>query len=239
MIGAPWSQMPNRPRVVIASPNLLEGEAVADWVSAEGFESVRRSTVKAAVDEIQARPFDLLIADAGFAFRYGLHAASRLRRPLTPTVVIGEPAGQSESDSRQVIFLARPVERTLMVCTVCLVIADGRPVRCSARKPVQRFEALVNGVPSYIIDVSNEGLRLEVPRDRRSIPPPYFNVRVPLIGIALTVQRMWARSSGEGTAVTCGGALSQGQTSAGRAWLAFVDNLPKAGGPSLDSFRIQ
>jgi len=61
--------MPNRPRVIIASPNLLEGEAVADWVSAEGFESVRRSTVKAAVDEIQARPFDLLIADAGFAFR--------------------------------------------------------------------------------------------------------------------------------------------------------------------------
>jgi hypothetical protein len=231
--------MSTRPRIIIASPNLLEGEAVADWVSAEGFDSVRRSTVRAAVDEIQARPFDLLIADAAFAFRYGLHAASRLRRPLTPTVVIGEPAGQSESDSRQVIFLARPVERTLMVCTVCLVIADGRPVRCSARKPVHRFEALVNGVPSHIIDVSNEGLRLEVPRDRRSIPPPYFNVRVPLIGVALTVQRVWARSSDEGTVLTCGGALSQGQAKAGRAWLAFVDTLPKAGGPSLDSLHIQ
>ena len=231
--------MSNRPRVIIASPHLLECEAVADWLSAEGFESVRRSTVRAAVDEIQARPYDLLIADAAFAFRYGLHIASRVRRPLTPTVVIGEPAGQSESVSRQVIFLARPVERTLMVCTVCLVIADGRPVRCSARKPVHRFEALVNGVPSYIIDVSNEGLRLEVPRDRRSIPPPYFNVRVPLIGVALTVQRVWARSSGEGTVLTCGGALSQGQAKAGRAWLAFVDTLPQAGGPSLDSLHIQ
>jgi len=52
------------------------------------------------------------------------------------------------------------------------------------------------------------------------------------------VQRVWARSSGEGTVLTCGGALSQGQAKAGRAWLAFVDTLPKAGGPSLDSLSI-
>jgi len=195
--------------------------------------------MKAAADEIQARPFDVLIADAVFAFGHGLHVASRVRRPLTPTVVIGEAADQSESISRQVIFLARPVERTLMVCTICLVIADGRPVRCSPRKPVHRFEALVNGVPSHIIDVSNEGLRLEVPRDLRSVPPPYFMVRVPLIGVAVTVQRVWARTSDEGTAVTCGGALSQNQTKAGRDWLAFVDTLPKAGAPSGDSLLIQ
>jgi hypothetical protein len=233
-------EMASRPRVIVASPDLLECEAVADWLSAEGFEPVRRSTIRAASNEIQARPFDLLVADAGFAFGHGLHVASRVRRPLTPTVVVGDAAPQSESVSRQVICLARPVERTLMVCTVCLVIADGRPVRCSERKPVHRFEALVNGLPSYIIDVSNEGLRLEVPPGLRSVPPPYFNVRVPLIGVAVTVQRMWARRSGERAAVTwCGGALAQNPTKAARGWLAFVDNLPKAGAPSVDSLQIQ
>jgi hypothetical protein len=233
-------KMPSRPRVILALPELLESEAIADWLSAEGFEAVRRPTVRAATNEIQARPFDLLIVDAGFAFGHGLHGASRVRRPLTPTVVIGDAGDQSEAMSRQMICLARPVERTLLVCTVSLVIADGRPVRCSERKSVHRFEALVNGLPSYIIDVSNEGLRLEVPPGLRSVPPPYFNVHVPLIGVAVTVQRMWARRTGEGAAVTwCGGALAQNQTKAARAWLAFVDNLPKAGAPSLDSVQIQ
>jgi CheY-like chemotaxis protein len=230
--------MSNRPRIIIASPDLLECDAVADWLSAEGFEPVRRSNVRAAVNEIQARPFDLLIADAALAFRDGLHIASRVRRPQTPTVVIGDVDHQNESLSRQMICLARPVERTLMVCTVCLVIADGRPQRCSPRKPVHRFEALVNGVPSHIIDVSNEGLRLEVPRDLRSVPPPYFSVRVPMVGVAVTVQRVWARNSGEGTAVMCGAALSQNQATAAQGWLAFVDNLPKTGAPSLDSLQI-
>ena len=232
--------MASRPRVIIALPELLECEAVADWLSAEGFEAVRRPNVKAATNELQTRPFDLLIADAALALPHGLHVASRTRRPQTPTVIIGEAGVLSESMSRQMICLARPVERTLLVCTVSLVIADGRPVRCSERKPVHRFEALVNGLPSYIIDVSNEGLRLEVPPGLRSVPPPYFNVRVPMVGIAVTVQRMWARKLSEGAAVTwCGGALAQNHMKAARAWLAFVDNLPKAGAPTVDSVQIQ
>jgi CheY-like chemotaxis protein len=224
--------MPSRPRVIIATPDLLESEAIADWLCEEGFESVRRANPKAAINEIQSRPFDLLIADAGFALRDGLHTASRVRRPLTPTVVIGEATAQIASMGLQVLCLPRPVERVLMVCTVSLVIAEGRPVRRSIRKPVHRFEALVNGMRSYIIDVSNEGLRLEVPRDLRSVPPPYFNVRVPMIGVAVKVQRMWAQESGEDTAVTwCGGALLQNQTKAAGAWLAFVDTISAAGSP--------
>jgi hypothetical protein len=224
--------MPSRPRVIIATPNLLECEAMADWLCEEGFESVKRSNPKVAINEIQTRPFDLLIADTGFAFREGLHVASRARRPLTPTVVIGEATAQSASMGLQVLCLPRPVERVLLVCTASLVIAEGRPVRRSVRKPVHRFEALVNGIPSYIIDVSNEGLRLEVPRHLRSVPPPYFNVRVPMIGVVMKVQRMWAQESGEGTAVTwCGGALLQNQTKAAGAWLAFVDTISTAGTP--------
>ena len=233
--------MANRPRVIIASPDPLESEAVADWLCADGFDSVRRSSPRAAVAEIETCPFDLVIADAVFAFRYGLHVASRIRRPMTPTLVLGTAVDQSESVNRQVIYLPRPVERTLVVCTVALAIADERPVRCSVRKPVHRFDALVNGVPSYIIDISNEGLRLEVPRDRRrSVPPPYFNVRVPLIGVGVIVRRMWARRSDEATPVMwCGAALSQNKAKAALAWLAFVDTFPIAGAPSADSLRIQ
>src|SRR5881392_199283 len=108
--------MPDRPRIIIASPDLLECNAIADWLTAEGFEPVRRSTPRAAVDEIHSRGFDLLIADAAFAFQAGLHVRSRARRPLTPTVMIGdtEAADRNDSMSLQIMHLARPVERALL-----------------------------------------------------------------------------------------------------------------------------
>jgi len=226
--------MSTRPRVIIASPDLFECGAMADWLSAEGFEPIRRSTPRAALEEIQTRPFEILIADGGFALRDGLHAASRARKPQTPTILVtGDAASEPRaSASRQFVYLPRPVERALVVCTVSMAIAESRPTRCSARKPVHRFNAVVHGVPSYIIDVSNEGLRLEMPQDRRTVLPPYFNVQVPLIGVAVTVQRMWARTLANGGApVTwCGAALApQNQPTAERAWRIFVDTLPTGG----------
>lgn len=236
--------MADRPRVIVALPNSTECASVADWLVADGFEPVRRSTARAAAEEMRARAFDLLIADAAFAFRDGLHTAGGRRNPLTPTVVIGDSAAaeQCEALGPRTMFLARPVERAMLVCIVSMAILDGRPIRRSARKLVNRFDAVVNGVTSHIIDVSNEGLRLEMPRDRRAVPPPYFGVRVPLIGVAVIVQRMWTRAwpgDGRTEATWCGGALSQNGAKAERAWRAFVDTIPAAGEPSSDSLRIQ
>jgi hypothetical protein len=159
-------------------------------------------------------------------------------------VVIGDAAAAArcEAMGRRVMFLARPVERVMLACTVSMAMLNERPARCSERKPVNRFEAVANGVAAYIIDVSNEGLRLEMPRDHRTVPPPYFNVRVPLIGGAITVRRMWARAwSDEGrTEVTlCGGAISQNQAKAAQAWRVFVDTVLVVGRPALDSLQIR
>ena len=76
-----------------------------------------------------------------------------------------------------------------------MAIMEGRPIRRSERKIASRFEAIVNDVPSHIIDASYHGLRLQMPAQRMSALPPNFNVRVPLIGVAVTVQRVWARSA--------------------------------------------
>jgi hypothetical protein len=227
---------------MIASPDRVECGVLADWLSPEGFEPVRRSTPQTALEELRTRSVDLLISDDDFAFRDGLHAASRARRPMTPTVVLGDAvaAAQSEDVNRQVMYLPRPVECALLICTVTMAIVDGRPVRRSARKPAHRVSAIVNGVPSHIIDVSNEGLRLELPADRRSILPPYFNAQVPLIGVAMTVQRMWARPSEEGGAVTwCGVALTRNPKRAANAWRDFVDTIPIVGAQSPVRPRIK
>jgi hypothetical protein len=243
-VHAPWPLVANRPRVVLAFPSVIVGNTLAAWLVADGFEPVQRPSVSAAADEIQSRTFDLLIVDASFAFRDGLRAPGRVRDPQTPRVVVGDAtaAARCEAMGRRVMYLAQPVERSMLVCTVSMALLNERPLRCSERTPVNRFEVVANGVPSYIIDVSPEGVRLEMTRDRRTVPPPYFNVRVPLVGGAITVRRVWARGSSDKgrTAVTvCGGAISPNQARAGQAWRVFVDTVFALGRPILDSVRLQ
>ena len=235
--------MADRPRIILALPDVTECATVAEWLVTEGFEPVRCPRPRTAAEEMRARPFDLLVADATVAMRDGLLAASRGRNPFTPAVVIGNGAAADPRDAVS-MYLRRPLERGTFVCTVSMAMMDGRPVRRSARKIANRFEAIVNGVPSHIIDVSTEGLRFEMPRQRLSVPPPYFNVRLPLMGLSVTVQRMWARSS-PGQVRTpimwCGGALSANRPGAQQGWRAFVDMIPTVGAASdrrrLDSHR--
>jgi hypothetical protein len=214
--------MASRPRILIASPHAAETTVVADWLASEGFEPVRVSSLLR----------DLLVADFAFLFRQNVEVigAARARNPKTPIIVIGEPDAASESQAvrRGAMYLPRPVDRASLVCTVGMAMMESRPVRRSIRKPVSRFDAVVEGIPSHIIDVSNEGLRLEIPRGRKSAPPPFFNVHVPMIGVALIVRRMWTASLPDSArdAAWYGGELSRNPPRAERAWRAFVDAIP-------------
>ena len=220
-----------RPRVIVALPDPAESATVAEWLVAEGFEPVLRPNPRSAAAEMQARAFDLLVTDATVEMRDGLLAASRGRNPLTPTVMIGSDT-LIDSRAGGTMYLGRPVERAVFVCTVTMAIMDGRPPRRSTRKTANRFEAIANGIPCHILDVSTEGLRLEIPRQHLSVPPPYFNVRLPLMNLAVIVQRKWARSllgQGPPPVTWCGGVLTANRPAVDERWRLFVDMIPSVG----------
>ena len=109
-----------------------------------------------------------------------------------------------------------------------MAVMESRPARRSERKPV-RFEVVVQGVPSRIIDVSKEGMRLEIPRLRKAAPPPpVFDVALPMLGVSLNVRRLWASTPPEcvGQTIWYGGELSNNTKRAELAWLTLVDALP-------------
>ena len=224
--------MVDRPRVIVALPNSLEAGAVAERLAAEGHEPIRRQTAEETAEEMRLRPFDVLIADAAVAFRSSLHIHARARNPQSVTILIGNVPSTRQGDaaSGQIMYLARPIDCTMLACFVSMAILD-RPVRRSIRKPVNGFEASVNGVPSHLVDVSPEGLRLQLPREKRAVLPPFFTVRVPMVGVAVTVRRMWTRTpQSETSSIWYGGALSHNRTSIDQAWRLFVDTVP-----SIDS----
>ncbi len=225
-----------RPRIIVALPNARESATIAEWLGTSQFEPVQRADPRHAAREMHARDFDLLVADATFAIRDGLLATSRQRNPSMPIVVIGNGADANlpDSASRHAMSLSRPLERATLLCTVMMAIMEGRPARRSARKIANRFEAVVNDVPSHIIDASYHGLRLQMSARGMSALPPYFSVRVPMIGVAVMVQRIWARSapSQATPAIWCGAALSANRPATEQRWRGFVDMLPALGGTS-------
>jgi len=93
--------------------------------------------------------------------------------------------------------------------------------------PTTLIWAFVNGLPTRILDVSNEGLRLEIAAGRKQALPAYFSVRVPHLGVSVTVQRVWTRPSpNRASATWYGGTLAQNRTAAEQAWRTFVDTVP-------------
>jgi len=81
-------------------------------------------------------------------------------------------------------------------------------------------------VPSQIIDVSKEGLRLELPK-RGGVPPLIFDVQVPMLGMALNVRRLWSAAAPAlvRDGVWYGGELSNNSRRVELAWFTLVDEL--------------
>jgi hypothetical protein len=212
-----------RPRVVVASPDRSEAALLAEWLLAEGLEPVAVRSLPGAIEEVRSRPFDVLIADARFTSDGQLHSAARSRNARAPLVVLGEGGGNRTG----AFHLARPVDQTLFLCHVAMAIVEGRPPRRSVRKRIAPIDALVGGSEVYLIDVSTEGMRFELPRGRLA-PPPQFTIKVPLLGIALTVRRAWMSTApSELAAISwCGAEIFEAHPRSAQNWRSFIDALP-------------
>jgi hypothetical protein len=216
-----------RPVVIVASPDRTEVALVSDWLSAEGLHPVAARSLQTAIHEVQSRTYDVLIADAAFAFDGDLQAIARNHNARAPLVVVGGDAGaQTRAERSGTFHVGRPVDQTLLLCHVAMAIAEGRPVRRSERKRITPFEAMIEGRQAYIVDISNEGLRVVLPR-QRCAPPPQFAIRVPLIGVALMVRRVWmsAAPAGQSDGTWCGVELYQTSPRAEQTWRTFVGTV--------------
>ena len=219
--------MSGRPVVVVASPDRIEIALLCDWLRADGLEPRSAPSLQAARHEVQSRPYDVLIADAAFAFEGDLQTVARNHNARAPLVVVGgDAAARTRAERHGIFHLGRPVDQALLLCHVAMAIAEGRPPRRSPRKCIPPFEAIVEGTQAYIIDVSNEGLRLTLPRGR-SAPPPHFAFRIPLIGVALSVRRVWMNAAPDeySGAAWCGVELYQANQRAEQSWRTFVSTV--------------
>lgn len=223
--------MPNAPiRIGVACPIAGERAAFLEWLTLAGYDPVPMLAIDTLTRDLVTRPIEALIADVSL-----IRSQSELSRIVKilgnnrPLILVGHAAEAIEEVPRDAAWMDRPVTRDTFLLSVALGLAEGRPARRSPRKLVPRILSSIDGVSSKVVDVSAEGVRLEITGAAPSALPPYFTLRVPGFGVAAKVKRVWVAMPAQGQ-VWCGGIIERpvAERSA-TAWQTFVANAPAGG----------
>ena len=217
----------NRIRIGVACPKPGERAAFLEWLKDTEYEPVPMLDIDAIGRDLNIRPIEALIADVSLVPAADLPRVVKTLGPNRPLVLVGDPEQRVEDVPRDATWIARPVTRDNFTMSVALALAEGRPARRSPRQLVPRLLSSVDGVSSKILDVSEEGVRLELTCASTSALPPYFTLRVPGFGVNAKVKRVWVATPSHGL-MWCGGIIEKRAATA-VAWSNFLRNAPTGG----------
>lgn len=214
-------------KIGVACPVPGERAAFLEWLALAGYEPVPMLSITNIGRDLAARPIEALIADVSLVSAAELPRLVRTLGPNRPVMLVGNPDQAIEDVPRDATWIDRPVTRDTFLLSIALGLAEGRPARRSPRKLVPRLMSSVDGVSSKVVDVSLEGVRLEITGASPSALPPYFTLRVPGFGVNAKVKRVWVAMPSK-DAMWCGGILER-QSISTAAWHKFIQNAPGGG----------
>lgn len=213
----------NPVKIGVACPIAGERAAFLEWLKMAGYEPVTVTSIDAV--PIATRSIEALIADVALVPATELPRIVKMLGPNRPLILVGDRKDAIEAAPRDATWIDRPVTREAFQLSVALGLAEGRPARRSPRKLVPRLIASVDGVASKLVDVSTEGVRLEIPVATTGTLPPYFILKVPSFGVAAKVKRVWVATPGPHQ-VWCGGIVERADKTAATPWDMFVQKAP-------------
>ena len=149
-------------RIGVACPKTGERAAFLEWLKLAGYEPVPMISIDALATDMATKPIEALIADVSLVSAADLPRIVKILGLNRPLILVGAPGSQIEDVPRDATWMQRPVTKETLLLSVALGLAEGRPARRSPRKLVPRLLASVDGVASKIVDVSAEGVRLEI-----------------------------------------------------------------------------
>lgn len=218
--------MPSTPRVGIACPRSAERAAIADWLRTAGFEPLVLVDACFVASELTGQPPVLVVADASLLTPAFL-TAMRKGDPNRPIMAIGDEGDPNEKvlARKGVSFHVRPLTEPALLLAVALAQAESRTSRRSPRKTMARLASSIEGAPAVLLDVSNEGLRLEVDAAGGAKLSPQFLVHVPALKMGVPVQRVWVKAAAAGPVrkVQCGATLIATDERTLRTWQRLAD----------------
>lgn len=204
--------------------------AAADRLDAlrqAGFDVLPVATFLAARQVLGELEPQAIVTDVHLGDYNGLHlvAIAQVEHPRTTCLVVGprDAALQAEAYHLGARYLVEPVPADRLAAALTELVAHPRPQRRWPRKrPARELPTFVSGVEVRIIDVSYGGAGIEF--FGADIPAETLELTVPSTGLAVPVERVWARRPGKAQPIACGLALRRDSAVDAR-WRSFVDGL--------------
>jgi hypothetical protein len=219
---------PNAVRIGVACPIPGERAAFLEWLTLAGYEPVPMISIDNMSRELMTRPIEALIADVSLIPKNDLARVVKVLGPNRSLIAVGARDKKIEEVPRDATWMERPVTRDAFLLSVALGLAEGRPSRRFPRKMVPALLASIDGISSKLMDISVEGVRLEIIGAAPSTLPPFFTLKVPGFGVATKVKRVWVASPAQG-AVWCGGVIEKPTANQVATWRKFMANAPQMG----------
>jgi DNA-binding response OmpR family regulator len=216
-------------RVLITSENAAQRHELWLWLLPVGCDLTVATDFKTGKRLVQTEPPDLLITDLRLGAYNGLHLVilGQHRDPGMKAIVIGSPDPVLENETRAVgaCYLTQPFDQAGFLKTVVEALHSTRPGRRTPRKRIAPIEVLVEGMTGRIVDVSYEGLCLEVAGEKDSQLPQTFTIRIPSTPLALAARRVWSIArSGDPAVVSYGIHLGLMDPGMSALWRSLVDS---------------
>ena len=216
----------NQVKIGVACPIPGERAAFMEWLKSGGYQAVPMMSLESVTREMNANPFEALIADVSLISATELPRIVRLLGANRPLILVGNPEQRIEEVPRDATWMPRPVTKDLFKLSIALALAEGRPARRSPRTVVSRMLSTIDGMSAKIVDVSSEGVRLEIPGAAPSGLPPFFCLKVPAFGVIAKVKRVWVSQPGP-SHTACGGIIERAaEKNAKMPWPVFVKTAP-------------
>jgi hypothetical protein len=222
--------MSTSPRVGVACAAAGERAAFADWLRAAAVEPVLLVDACLVSSDVAGLRLNAVVADAGLLTRDYIGALRRVDARL-PIMAVGDAGDPAEAmlGRRSVSFYPRPLDQPTFMLAVSLVMAEARPARRSLRRLVPRLPSHIDGAPAFLLDVSNEGLRVEIGGDAGAKLGPHFQVQVPIFNVGVNVRRVWVSEAASARGrVQCGASLTSIDPRSQDAWQRMLENAPQA-----------
>ncbi len=215
---------------------------MSDWLRSAEVEPVVLVEACFVNTEVGGKPLDCVVADASLLTPHFLTALRR-GNPNRPVIAIGEDGDPVAATLKRkgVAFHARPISEHELLLAVSLAVAEGRPARRSVRRIVPRLATTIEGTSAVLLDVSHEGLRLEMDSERAAKLSPQFVLQVPMLKMGVPVQRVWLKAGGEPghtSRLQCGATILATDERTLRAWQRLSDPAAGFAAPKAATARV-
>lgn len=171
--------------------------------------------------DIARQAFGCLVAD-GALLSSGYLASIRKRDPRVPVVALVDPAQAEDATFRRLSVMTRPCDPAEVAARVDLAFSESRQARRRHRTRTPRVPSRVRGAAATILDISLDGIRLEVAQADAAKFGPRFRLQVPMVALDVELQRVWLRR-GQSDTVECGARLVTPDPSQQMAWQRIME----------------